>query len=77
MSADAERGGPMTPAEFRAARHELGLTLDQLGAILATNPRTVRRWEKDDGTRPPNPIACRVLEWMLDGYRPPEWPEAL
>jgi len=32
------------------------------------------RWE-DAGLRPPNPIACRVLDWMLRGWRPPEWPE--
>lgn len=64
----------MTPAEFKEARRELGLTAAALGHILDTNPRTIRKWELDDGTRPPNPIACRVLEWMLNGYRPPEFP---
>lgn len=63
----------MTPAQFKQARRELGLSTARLGAILNTDPRTVRRWEQDDGTRPPNPIACRVLEWMLAGYRPPQW----
>jgi DNA-binding transcriptional regulator YiaG len=65
----------MTPAQFQAARDKLGLTVRELGAILNSSQRTIRHWETADGTRPPNPIACRVLQWMLDGYRPPEWPE--
>ncbi len=65
----------MTPTEFKAARHKLGLSASQLGAILNTDPRTIRKWEHEDDTRPPNPIACRVLEWMLAGYRPPEFPK--
>lgn len=67
----------MTPTEFRAARHTLGLTLAQLARILNVDPRTVRRWEAGptvESGRPPNPVACRVLEWMLKGWRPPEWP---
>lgn len=63
----------MTPAEFKEARSNLGLSQAKLGAILNTDTRTVRRWEAEDGTRPPNPIACRVMEWMRAGYRPPEW----
>ena len=65
----------MTPHQFNEARSKLLLTQSQLGRILNVNARTVRKWEADDGTRPPNPIACRVVEWMLAGYRPPEWPE--
>ena len=64
----------MISSEFKSARQRLGLSASQLGRILNTNPRTIRKWEEDDGTRPPNPIACRVIEWMLNGYRPPEWP---
>lgn len=68
----------MTPTEFREARHMLGLSARQLGAILDTDERTVRRWEADPETtgtaRPPNPTAARVMRWMLDGWRPPEWP---
>lgn len=65
----------MTPSEFKEARANLGLSAAELAIILNTDPRTVRKWEYDDGKRPPNPIACRVMKWMLDGYRPPEWPE--
>ena len=62
------------PAAFRAARDQLGLSAAQLARIMGVDPRTVRRWEDASGTRPPNPTACRVMEWMLSGYRPPEFP---
>lgn len=67
----------MTPTKFKEARHKLGLSASQLGAILNTDPRTIRKWEAEDvaSARPPNPIACRVLEWMVAGYRPPEFPD--
>lgn len=64
----------MTPGEFKKARVALHLSHAKLGRILNTDPRTVRYWEDASGKRPPNPIACRVMEWMLAGYRPPEWP---
>lgn len=63
----------LTPAQFKEARHTLGLSASRLGAILDVDPRTIRRWEQDVDGRPPNPIACRVMAWMLEGYRPPEW----
>ena len=69
--------------EFKKARRDLKLTVNELAKILNSNSRTVRLWEQeaedtyDRSPRPPNPIACRVLQWMLDGYRPPEWPEKL
>jgi DNA-binding transcriptional regulator YiaG len=63
----------MTNTEFKSARNTLGLTLSALGHILDTNPRTIRRWEAGD--RDVNPIAARAMSWMLDGYRPPEWPK--
>ncbi len=60
----------MTAAEFRKARISLGLSVNQLGEILDTNPVTIRRWEMDDDkntSRDPNPIACQVLRWLKDG----------
>lgn len=66
----------LTPTQFKQARRKLGLSASELGHILNTDPRTVRKWEQEDGTRPPNPIACRVVEWMLNGYRPPEFPKS-
>jgi len=66
----------MTPAEFRAARERLGLTRPQLARLLGVDARSVARWEAD-GTvqsRQPSPLVCRVLRWLLAGFRPPEWP---
>ena len=63
----------MTPSQFKQARQSLGLSQSELAAILNTTDRTVRKWENDE--RGPNPIACRVVEWMQDGYRPPQWPD--
>jgi len=64
----------MTPTQFKQARNSLGLSSSQLGLILNTDKRTIRKWESEGDTRPVNPIAMRVVQWMLDGYRPPQWP---
>jgi transcriptional regulator with XRE-family HTH domain len=37
---------PITPAELRIAREELGLTGDHLARLLRVNPRTLRSWEQ-------------------------------
>ncbi|MEP5730819.1 MAG: helix-turn-helix domain-containing protein [Sulfitobacter sp.] len=68
----------MTSEEFKEARQKLGLTLTQIAVILDTDPRTIRKWEATQGTnaRSPNPVAARVVTWMLNGFRPPEWPKA-
>lgn len=67
----------MTNTEFKAARHKLGLTLEQMGHVLNTAPRTIRKWETDQGNntaRGVNPVAARAMGWFLAGFRPPEWP---
>lgn len=67
----------MTSQEFKEARINLGLSQSQLGAILNTNPTTIRKWEADadrSTARAPNPVACQVMQWMLGGFRPPEFP---
>lgn len=64
-----------TPEGFKEARHQLGLSAARLGAILGVDSRTIRKWEASPETetsRPPNPVAARVLKWILDGFRPPE-----
>lgn len=59
----------MTSAEFRNARLRLGFSGAQLARILNVDPRTIRKWEAEGGStaRDPNPVAARVLEWMVDG----------
>lgn len=67
----------MTPQEFKEARQKLGLTQSQLAQILDTAPQTIRKWEmsQDRSTaRSVNPVAARVMEWMLEGFRPPGFP---
>lgn len=54
----------------------LGLSGKQLAEIMGVDVRTVRRWEEIGG-RQPSPTAVRVVQWMLDGFRPPEWPDEL
>jgi DNA-binding transcriptional regulator YiaG len=67
----------MTPEQFKAGRKSLGLSVTQLAHILNTAPDTVRKWELPDyrsTARGISPVAQRVMQWMMTGYRPPEWP---
>jgi len=67
----------MTSEEFKAARLKLGLTVNQLAAILDKNHSTIARWEASPGASTKtaiDPTSIRVVEWMLDGFRPPQWP---
>ena len=67
----------MNNIEFKKARKELGLSKEKLSVVLNTNIRTIERWESRDeldSSRHPNPVACVVLGWFLDGFRPPNWP---
>lgn len=38
-------GDLLSPAEVAALRHAMGLSLDQMAAMLGVHPRTVRSWE--------------------------------
>jgi DNA-binding transcriptional regulator YiaG len=70
----------MDAAEFKIARRRLGLTQAELALVLNTTPQTIRKWEAHDQAstaRAPNPVAARVMSWLLAGYRPPEWPDRL
>ena len=67
----------MTPEEFKAAREKLGLSLRQTAHILGVGQPTVTKWEMPPEAKSrakPNPTAVRVMQWMLEGFRPPEWP---
>lgn len=67
----------MTPAEFKEARRKLGLSQRELGTLLDTSPVTIRKWETDpenSSSRKPNPVASKVMKWLLNGFRPPEFP---
>lgn len=60
----------MTPNEFQAARHRIGLSTAELAAICNVQKRAIESWEQTPGvggSRAPNPIAVRVLEWIESG----------
>lgn len=69
--------GKMTGEEFKAARIKLGLTLLQTAQILDIDASTVKRWEAAETASTKtgvSPTAARVMQWMLSGFRPPQWP---
>lgn len=67
----------MTPQQFKAARHRLGLSVNQMAAMLGVDPVQVRRMAitEDKGShRPVMPTTERLLQAWLAGYRPRDWP---
>jgi len=67
----------MTPVQIKKARRDLGLTVDQMGAMLDTDAQTVRRMGYDANkstSRTPAVRMVRLIEAYLAGYRPADWP---
>jgi DNA-binding transcriptional regulator YiaG len=67
----------MTPAEFRAARQSLGLSVNQMAALLEVRPVHVRKMELDESlpsNRRVMPITEKLVRAYVDGYRPHNWP---
>lgn len=73
----------MTPERFRELRLKHNLTQERLAHILGVSVRNVQQFEQLDGesSRKPNPIACKVLEYIDSGLlditniEEPETPE--
>ncbi len=68
LAAQALKAEPMTPAEIRAARHQLGMTVKQFGHALGVQEQTARRWEiADDKTshRQPSETVVRLIRVLL------------
>ena len=63
----------MTPAELRAAQEKLGLSQTQLARVLGIDPRSYRRLIKGD--RAVSGPIQRVVEALLAGWRPDNWPK--
>ena len=63
----------MNSQEFKEARRSLGLTQSQLARVLGLGKNgsvTIRRWEMREtanSAKPPNPIACKVIEYIKSG----------
>ena len=52
----------MTPAEYRKAIAELGLSPTEAGDFLTNNPRTSRRWASGESRVPK---AVSMLLWLM------------
>ncbi len=57
----------MTPAEFRAARQALRMTVIELAYALSVHPRTVRRWQ--NGSTPVPGVAAVALRGLLGAFQ--------
>ena len=73
----------MTPERFKELRLKHGLTQELLAHILGVSVRNVQQFEQLGGesSRKPNPIACKMLEYIDSGLlditniEEPETPE--
>lgn len=66
----------MTPKQLAAARHKLGLTLEQMATLLgyAGAQRRQIQYNLETGRRVIREPQRRLVEAYLAGYRPPDWP---
>ena len=62
----------MTPAKFRELRRKLGLTQDQLAAVMGYGSQS-RISEVEGGETVPAK-AARLMLAYASGYRPDDWP---
>ncbi len=63
LAAQALKAEPMTPAEIRAVRRQLGLSVTQFADALSVKPQTVRRWQS--GIREPSVQTVMLIERMV------------
>lgn len=64
----------MTPHQFKEGRQKLALSQAKCAKVFGVSKRTLEYWEADDGKRPVHPTAIKMMEWLLTGARPPNWP---
>lgn len=66
----------MSPQQLKQARHTLGLTLEQMAAMLGYKGRNLRAmgYDLESGRKDVREPQRRLIEAYLDGYRPPDWP---
>lgn len=67
----------MTPAQMARARERLGLTLEQMAAMLGYQGVHKRQMQYDleTGRRDIRNPQRRLVEAYLAGYRPADWPK--
>jgi hypothetical protein len=61
---------------FRQARHQLGLTLDQMAGVLGYKPTRQIGYALESGQRRIRPPQRQLIEAYLAGHRPADWPNA-
>jgi transcriptional regulator with XRE-family HTH domain len=66
----------MTPKQLAQARQRLGLTLEQMAAMLGYDGinRRIMMHKLEHGQRPIREPQRRLVEAYLSGYRPTDWP---
>jgi len=67
----------MTPTEMAQARQRLGLTLEQMAAMLGYQgvQRRQMQYDLETGRREIREPQRRLVEAYLTGYRPNDWPK--
>ena len=68
----------LTGEEFKAMRLEIGLTQEQTAKLFGVSFHTVSSWERKRGAKgsnDPSGPACKLLWYMSQGWRPPDFPE--
>lgn len=66
----------MTPDQLARARKRLGLTLDEMAAMLGYEGENAKSQmhHLETGRRDLRPAQRRLVQAYLSGYRPPDWP---
>lgn len=66
----------MTPDQLARARKRLGLTLEQMAAMLGYDGSQAKSQvhHLETGRREIRPAQRRLIEAYLSGYRPRDWP---
>ena len=70
-------GSIMDHEQFKQARHELGLSVAEMAAMLGVSELQVRRMELSpdkSSHRPVNGPKARLVAAFRAGYRPKDWP---
>lgn len=67
----------MTPNQLARARERLGLTLDEMAAMLGYDGehRRIMMHKLEQGVRPLREPQRRLVDAYLSGYRPADWPK--
>ncbi|WP_306150687.1 hypothetical protein [Roseovarius sp. MMSF_3281] len=60
-----------TAEGFLEGLKTIQMTTGQFAALISTPDDTVRSWVR--GRRPVHPTAARMLDWLIEGYRPADF----